>query len=312
MIAGKDYGHDPDPTIGGVAIVVNSLSGSADTDLDALVSRIRNNGSDVVSVESVEDPSTLGDHVRRAAAQADTVVIGGGDGTISRSLAIIKETGRTLGVLPLGTANDFARSLGIPLNPGDAADIIHLGARRSIDLGEVNGQLFCNSVSIGFPVEVAASHQRSWKKLLGIFSCPIAWTKAVVRFRSFDVVLRNDGRESALGSLFALTVMNGRYHGGGLTVDQEAQIDDGLLKIYSIEAVSKWKLIGYFLSLKIGKLLRDRHTNVLRAGSVEISARKPKPINIDGDIREKTPASVRVIPGAINVIVPPGDDRPSA
>jgi diacylglycerol kinase (ATP) len=312
MTETKHDRNDPDQNKGGVAIVVNSLSGSADIDLDALVTRIRNNGSNVVSVEGVEDPSNLSDQVRRAAAQAETVVIGGGDGTISQSLAIIKETGRTLGVLPLGTANDFARSLGIPHDPDEAADIIPLGARRSIDLGEVNGQLFCNSVSIGFPVEVAASHERSWKKLLGLFSYPIAWTKAVVRFRSFDVVLRNDGQENALGSLFALTVMNGRYHGGGLTVDEEAQIDDGLLKIYSIEAVSKWKLIAYFLSLKIGKLLRDRHTNVLRAASVEISSRKPKPINIDGDIREKTPASVRVIPDAIDVIVPPGNSRPDA
>src|SRR5690606_36895097 len=102
--------------------------------------------------------------VRRAAESAEIVVIGGGDGTLSSTLPVFMETGRTMGVLPLGTANDLARSLEIPLDPLLAAEMLATGDVKRIDLGEVNGRPFCNAVSVGFPAQVAGAEDRKWKR----------------------------------------------------------------------------------------------------------------------------------------------------
>lgn len=147
-----------------VAVVVNLKSGSSDIDLDTVVERMRGDSTEIVSVSSTSDPSELGDLARDAVRDADVIAVGGGDGTMSGLLSVIKDAGRTLGVLPLGTANDLARSLGIPLDPLQAAEIIRTGVNRRIDLGEVNGRLFCNAISLGFPVELADQQDPARKK----------------------------------------------------------------------------------------------------------------------------------------------------
>lgn len=285
-------------------MVFNRQSGTGSAEAEDVVAAMREAGAEIVSVDAPERPTEITDLARRAAADAEVLVIGGGDGTISHTLPVFVETGRTLGVLPMGTANDLARSLGIPLDPVEAARVIATGAIRSIDLGEINGRPFCNAVSIGFPVDVAAYHHRDWKRFLGVFAYPVAWMRAAWSFRPFDVTVRTDEGEFRLKSMFTLTVMNGRYHGGGLAVDEQSAIDDGVLKVYGIEAVSGWRLLRSFATLKLGKLKRDRHTIMFRARHVEITGGRTRRINVDGDLAGRTPAEIRVMPGVVRAVVP--------
>lgn len=290
-----------------VALVVNSLSGQGSADMGAIVRRMTDGGIDILSVDATDDPAEIMHLARRAAEIADIVVIGGGDGTVSSTLPVFMETNRTLGVLPLGTANDLARSLAIPLDPLDAADVLVTGQVRRIDLGEVNGRPFCNAVSVGFSAEVAVAEVRERKKWLGALEYPLSWMKAAREFEPFAVTLEHDAGGRRFDSVFMLTVMNGRYHGRGMSVDEQAQIDDGLLKIYCVEFVSRWKLLLVFLSLQRGRLRRDGHTSLLRARHVEISGRRPMPLDVDGDVLAETPATIRVLPAAISVMVPRPD-----
>lgn len=286
------------------ALVVNNLSGPGGADVGAIVQRLTDGGIHVLSVDITDDPAEITRLARRAAETADIVVIGGGDGTVSSTLPVFLETNRTLGVLPLGTANDLARSLEIPLDPLDAADMLVTGQVRRVDLGEVNGRPFCNAVSVGFSAEVAGAEIRERKKWLGTLEYPLSWMKAAREFEPFAVTLAHDAGGTRFDSVFMLTVMNGRYHGRGMSVDEQAQIDDGLLKIYCVEFVSRWKLLLVFLSLQRGRLPREAHTSLLRARQVEIAGRRPMPLDVDGDILAETPATIRVLPAAISVIVP--------
>ena len=287
-----------------IAVVVNRRSGSADIDLDALVERMRGDGAEIVSVAAAEDPSGLDGLLRDAADAADTIALGGGDGTISAALDLFRETGRTLGILPLGTANDLARSLGIPLDPLEAADIVRTGTPRRIDLGDINGRLFCNAVSLGFPVALARHQDSDRKKWLGLLAYPLLWLEADREYEPLRLTLRHDGTETTLDNVFTLTVMNGRYHGGGLSVDDVSQIDDGMLKIYCLRELGKWRLLRALVSLKRGRLFRESGTLLVRAGEVRIASGRTLSINVDGDVSAETPAGITVLPGAIEAIAP--------
>ncbi|MPY72517.1 MAG: lipid kinase, partial [Alphaproteobacteria bacterium] len=125
-----------------IAVVVNGGSRSGEGRVGDAVDRLKT-GGDVVSVEKTSEIDAFRDLVRQAATAADVVVIGGGDGSMSAALPFFLGDGPVLGVLPLGTANDLARTLGIPLDPAEAARIVADGQERRIDLGEVNGRPFC-------------------------------------------------------------------------------------------------------------------------------------------------------------------------
>ena len=156
------------------------------------------------------------------------IVVGGGDGTLSSVLPHFVHREVVLGILPLGTANDLARTLGIPTDPEGAARVILEGATRRVDLGEVNGHPFFNVASIGLSVAVTEELTRDLKRRWGTIGYAIATIRALWRMRPFSAEIRCDGEVVRVRSL-QIAVGNGRHYGGGLTVDREARIDDELL-----------------------------------------------------------------------------------
>jgi diacylglycerol kinase family enzyme len=146
-------------------IVVNRRGTRGRRSLDRAIHRMEEAGIDVF-VHFCQRPERIPATVWRLAAAADMVIIGGGDGTISNALPAILASGRPLGILPMGNANDLARTLGIPGDLDAAADIVVAGKRKRIDLGTINGRPFANVASLGISVEIAArlTHQlkRRW------------------------------------------------------------------------------------------------------------------------------------------------------
>jgi diacylglycerol kinase (ATP) len=122
--------------------------------IDDVRGLLQRGGIELVDVEPGQDDA-LSDLIRRRAGDCDLVIVGGGDGTLNGAAPGLLEVSLPLGVLPLGTANDFARTIGLPLNPIEAAKVIVEGHLQPIDLGEVNGHLFFNVASIGFSAELA-------------------------------------------------------------------------------------------------------------------------------------------------------------
>jgi diacylglycerol kinase (ATP) len=238
------------------------------------------------------------------AGNVDCVVIAGGDGTLNAAAFGLLKSGLPLGIIPAGTANDLARTLGIPDDVGSALDIIARGEERRVDLGRVNDQLFFNVASIGLSVALAHALSRETKRRLGRLSYSLAALRVITRARPFSALIISEG-EVARVKTFQVAVGNGRYYGGGNVVEKSAEIDDGRLDLYSLEMDNVWKLAWMARSFRAGEHGAFEEVRSVRGRNFEIHTRRPRKVNADGEILTTTPARFSVVPEAVRVFAPP-------
>jgi diacylglycerol kinase (ATP) len=253
--------------------------------------------------ESIKHPEALSDLIRQYRDRVDLVVIGGGDGTLNAAAAGLVDTQIPLAILPLGTANDLARTLGIAPSPIDACKAISTSQVRRIDLGWVNGKYFFNVASLGLSVKITHNLTKEAKSRWGVFAYAKAALQAIWQSRPFAAIISQDG-ESVKVKTLQIAVGNGRFYGGGMAVAADAAIDDRRLDLYSLEVSHWWQIVFLLPSLWRGDHGSDRNVRALHCREVTISTRKPRPINTDGELTTYTPAQFRVIPQAIPVLVP--------
>jgi YegS/Rv2252/BmrU family lipid kinase len=235
--------------------------------------------------------------------EVDCVVIAGGDGTLNAAAFGLLESGLPLGIVPSGTANDLARTLGIPDDVESALDIIARGEERRIDVGRVNDQLFFNVASIGLSVELAHAMSRDTKRRFGRLSYALAALRVMTRARPFSALIASEG-EVARVRTFQVAVGNGRYYGGGNAVEKSAEIDDGRLDLYSLEMDRVWKLAWMARSFRAGEHGASEEVRSVRGRTFEIHTRRPRKVNADGEILTATPARFSVVPKAVRVFAP--------
>ncbi len=232
----------------------------------------------------------------------DVVVAAGGDGTVVRTIPLAIARKVPLGIVPLGTFNDLAKTLGVPANVGDACAAIAAGRTRCIDVGTVNGVYFVNEASVGLSTRVARRQTTSVKRRFGALGVISTTLQSLAQARPFRVELQYGGTTEIFHSVQLTVANNARF--GGIFERRDAAIDDGLLDLYSIE-VQNW-LQGIALISRIarrdpttGKGLRTR-----RATSFTIRTRRAHHIAGDGEPAGMTPATFRVLPQAVNIVVP--------
>lgn len=250
-----------------------------------------------------ERPEEIDPLIRDAAGDVDAVILGGGDGTISQAGLALMDTGLPLGVLPLGTANDLARTLGLPEEPAEAASLILRGRRRRIDLGTVNGKPFFNVASLGLSTDLARELSGDLKKRWGRLGYAMAACRALLKARRFSARIIENGDEVRTKTL-QIAVGNGVFYGGGTKVSSNAAIDDGHLDLYSLEMRDVWKLALMLRTFRTGEHGAWHEVRTARGTEFEIRTRKPKPVNADGEIITETPAAVKVHPEAVTVYIP--------
>jgi YegS/Rv2252/BmrU family lipid kinase len=244
-------------------------------------------------------------------AKADRIVIGGGDGTVSKALPILLELNKPLAVLPLGTANDFARTLALPADPLEAATIALSGREHLIDVGLANGEPFLNVASVGAAAKVIRAQTKELKRTWGMLAYPIALLRAARQMQPFVVDLDIDDRPKWSAAVYQVSVGNGRYHGGGLSVAEDAAIDDGLLHLYLVYPGTFWQLFACLTHLRFG-LMKPKVLDRLTATRVRLGTARARSVDADGRLIAKTPAKLSVMPQALRVIVPnvlPGAHR---
>lgn len=246
---------------------------------------------------------TIADLIRAEAGTIDMVVIGGGDGTLNAAAPALAETGLPFGVLPLGTANDFARTLGVPADLQQAAAVIAAGRTGPVDLGYVNGHPFFNVASIGFSAELAGELSAQAKKRWGVLGYAIVAARLLARSRLITAWVDHDGTTEEIHTL-QISVGNGRHYGGGMTVEETAAVDDGTLDFYSLEIDHWWRLLKLLPSLRAGTHGRWDDVRAFRTTEVTIRTRKPLPVNTDGELSTSTPAHFTIRPGAVTVFRP--------
>ena len=253
--------------------------------------------------KETESPLDVGRLISKHRDAVDFVIIAGGDGTLNLAVEALVETGLPLAILPLGTANDLAKTLGIPSELEAACRAIASGKKHYIDLGSVNGKYFLNVASIGLSVEIARKLTKEVKHRWGVFAYAITALRTLLKSELFSAEIRCEGGSETVKTL-QIAIGNGRHYGGGMTIAHDASIDDQRLDLYSLEIKHCWQLIALLPALQFGKYEKTFGIRALSGSEIEVITTQAYPINTDGEVTAYTPARFRVIPEALAVIIP--------
>lgn len=238
-----------------------------------------------------------------AAAAGEVAVAFGGDGLIAAVAGTLRHTDAVLGVLPGGRGNDFARALGIPLDPVEACGVLASGAVREIDLGIVGSRTFIGIASCGFDSDAnrIANETRVVRGNLvyayGAIRALISWRPA-----QFDVTIDGGAPRRVTG--YTIAAANSKAYGGGMLLAPEASLEDGMLDVVIVGDVPKLTFLRLLPTVFKGTHTRQPSVQVLRAAEVKISADRPFTMFADGDPIAELPVAVSVIPSAVRVIAP--------
>jgi YegS/Rv2252/BmrU family lipid kinase len=255
-------------------------------------------------IGQIKEPEDFARCIRHYRDRVSAVVIGGGDGTFNLAVDALVETNLPLGILPLGTANDLARTLNIPSSLPEACAVIAQGHRQSIDLGRVNGKYFFNVASCGLSIKITQELSGTLKHRWGILAYAIAALRTIVTVRRFLAVIQVDGGEEMRRRSLQIAVGNGCYYGGGLIIAKDAAINDQRLDLYSLEIPQWWHIFFLLPALRRGLFSERMGISRWEGKQIKVWTRHPKRVNTDGEITTKTPALFELCPEALEVFVP--------
>ena len=281
-------------------ILTNPNSRNGQADLSAALETLRRGG-----IEPVMPPSDceVTEAIARVADDIDLLIVGGGDGTLHTVINARSNFDLPLGILPLGTANDLARTIGLPMDPQACAQVIVDGRKRRIDLGEINGRYFFNVASLGISTEVTRILNRDLKARFGVFGYLISLWRAAAKRRVIKADLRFEGRRHRCRAI-QVSVGNGRHYGGGMTIAADADIDDGMLDVVVVAPQSLFPRVHHLLLFRLGRHELNRDIRHYRVTEIELDTGIALPITTDGELTTSTPARFRVLPKALDVFVP--------
>lgn len=244
-----------------------------------------------------------------AKGEAEIIVAGGGDGTISSVATQVYKAGKTLGVLPLGTLNNFSKDLGIPQTLGDAVKVIAESNVATIDLAEVNGRVFINNSSIGLYPRMV--RQREEQERLGYGKWRAAfcsWLRIFTVSPFLKVCIRLDGKEFWRRLPFVF-VGNNEYEMDLYNIGRRTSLDSGKLSLYFIHRGGRWGVTLLMLHTVTGRLRQWRDFEAVSTEEITIASHKRRLlVAFDGEVAVmETPLRYRTMPRALKVIVPKGE-----
>ena len=289
------------------ALVVNAGSRSGRASLDAAAGALRAAGVDVAVALAVPGDQVGATAGRLVADGHDLLVVGGGDGTVGAVAGQVAGTGVVLGVLPLGTANDLARTLQIPSDLSGAAATVAGGRVVDVDLGRAGDAPFLNVASVGLAVGVTEALSPRLKRRIGPLAYPLAAVVAYRRHLPFRARLEfpdGDHPPLDLGDLLQVSVANGRHFGGGSTASPTAHIDDHLLDVAVIRRGRLREHVSIALLLRTGRFVEHDRVEHVRTRRVRLVTEPGLRLNLDGELVGRTPTDLRVERNAVHVLVP--------
>ena len=290
------------------------LGRSAET---AVTEALSLRGLDLDRVVRVHRPRELSKTIASLVAEGvDRLIVGGGDGTLSSVAAHLAERPISLGVIPLGTANDFARTLEIPRDRPSAAAIAAGSHIREIDLARANGEFFLNVASIGLSVATTALLSLRLKRWLGPVAYSVAGAMAFARHPTFWARINTPGG-AAEGLVHQVVIGNGRFYGGGVLVATHSTLEDGMLDVYTLGMRGRWQLLRTMALLRFKVPLKRPGDVFLRTPTAFVDTRPTgKRVNLDGEIRTRTPVTFMLVRKALRVLtpepIPPGEEAEAA
>ncbi len=236
------------------------------------------------------------------AEKVKKVVVVGGDGTLFEVINGIDPGKVTLGIIPLGTGNDFARTAGIPLDWEKACRVLAQGNEMAVDLGRINEHYFINISGTGLDAMTVWEANRL-KKYFGKISYVVGLLKQLIFFKPMQIEVR--GRDLCYSAgAWMVSVANGKYYGNGMMVAPRALLDDGLLDIIIVEKLPRLEFLKVFPQVYKGTHLNHPKVKFFRERELEIKTEKPLPVHCDGEILHLTSLKYSVVPQKLKIIVP--------
>lgn len=283
-----------------IALIANP--GSRSCDPDEVAAWLRAAGAEVEMFE-------VGEHERAAASGAERLVVAGGDGSVAPIAAAAGARGVPLGVVPAGTANDFARGQGVPDDAERACEVAARGERlRRLDLGWMSSpsgggerRPFVNVASLGLPAP-AAARARAWKRALGPLAYAAGALAAGLTTAAVPCRATCDGWVVHDGPAWQVTVACSGAFGAGSRID-EADPADGELDLVAAAAGSRLRLPGLAYGMRTGGLTERRGVRHARGARIELEAPAGAAYNVDGEVLERGPASFEVDPRAFELVI---------
>jgi YegS/Rv2252/BmrU family lipid kinase len=286
-----------------LAVIVNPFAGGgrAGTALPGVQDALRRLGL----AHHVETTRSL-DHARElaqaAAAAGETAVAFGGDGLIGAVADALREGDGVLGVLPGGRGNDFARMLGIPMDPQAACAVLAAGAVSRIDLGQVGDRTFIGIASCGFD-SVANRIANETKIVRGNLVYAYGALRALASWEPATFTITVDGATRTVTG-YTVAAANSRYYGGGMMLAPDATLTDGMLDVVIVHQTPKLRFLRLLPTVFRGEHVGLDAVEVLRGATIGIAASRPFTLFADGDPIAELPATIRALPGAIRAVVP--------
>jgi YegS/Rv2252/BmrU family lipid kinase len=250
----------------------------------------------VTSLEHARERATA------VAASGGTAVAFGGDGLVGAVAGAVRASEGVLGVLPGGRGNDFARALGIPLDPAAACDVLASGEIRRLDLGRVGPHTFVGVASCGFDSD-ANRIANATRLIRGRLVYTYGGLRALLTWRPARFELLVDGSSRSMTG-YTVAVANSPLYGGGMVIAPGASLEDGLLDLVLIAQMPRLRFLR-----SLPKVFRGEHATlpgvtIVRAREVEVRADRSFTLYADGDAIAELPLTVTVEPAAIRVLVP--------
>lgn len=288
---------------GSAVLIVNARSRRGRHLFRTACRELKRQGVELRRTVAIRKPKELAPAVARAVQEgAPMVIVGGGDGSLSSAVDHFVGTDTVFALLPLGTANSFARTLGIPLDMCGAVGAIAGGRAERIDLGRIGDDYYANCAAIGLSPLIAETVPHGLKSVAGRPGY-LAWAALqLARFKPFRLTV-DDGTRSETIEALEVRIANGRFHGGTELVEQ-ASVSSGEIVVQVVPGRSRAMLLrSWGLSL-IGPAqargtLREFHGKRFR-----LTTEPPLPISIDGEVQAHTPITAQVAPRAIRMALP--------
>jgi diacylglycerol kinase (ATP) len=292
---------------GPAALIVNTRSRTGERAFFQALDHLQEMHVPLGVTYPIRDPARLPEAVQEVLGDGyEFLILGGGDGTVSSVVDFLADRGTLLGLLPLGTANDFARTLDIPEDIEEACKLIANGKVVDIDLGLAGDNFYVNVASVGLSVEATRALSPWLKKSTGPLAYPVAAIRAFLKHEPFSARLtfpEGDHEPVEYDRLLQVAVGNGRFYGGGMIVAAESGIDDKTLDIYAIDLGRRRDLIGAVRYLKSGDFIKTDGVHNFRTPRVRLETDPDLPVNIDGEVVTRTPQDFSVAQNALNVLV---------
>jgi diacylglycerol kinase (ATP) len=285
-------------------LVVNTRSRRGRQLYEGARSRLAAAGFTLLAAYGVDRPGELEQRLAAAIdAAPDLLVAGGGDGTISTAARLLAHRDLALGLLPLGTTNNFARTVGIPLDLDDAIATLGDGKVIDVDLGLAGTMPFTNHVGVGLSADVMLTAPRGLKRVTGRLAYPITALALLARHRALRVMVRADGRRHEFVT-HQLYVANGGFH-AGRPITADAHADDRLLVAYPVGGPTRRELLRETArNAASGRSRTLGDAPFLAVGELWLETDRPARVEVDGEPCGQTPMRVGLDANALRVMAP--------